>query len=270
MIDVSKNRIIDSKNITKSPTDIIYDSTNKKIFLSTNEINGSIKVIDSNTREIKDFVKIVGEAQAIGFDSLNGNLYVLNKTSTDTSSKSTVTIINTSTKKVFNPIPIKVGSPINFGFDSNHGHMYITSANGPEALYVIDAQSKTIIDTFDRRSGLDFSLGMDFNKYLGHMYIANAGSHVFIIDTNDRSKHINFPSGNGYEPVDIAFDTIHRHLYVVNKDKDSVTVIKSAQFVKEIQDIAEREDVFGSALASGDFNKDGFEDLAIGVTRRGC
>ena len=76
---------------------------------------------------------------------------------------------------------------------------------------------------------------MDFNKYLGHMYIANAGSFVFIIDTNDRSKHINFPSGNGYEPVDIAFDTIHRHLYVVNQDKDSVTVIKSAQFVKEFK-----------------------------------
>ena len=27
------NRIIDSKNITKSPTDIIYDSTNKKIYI---------------------------------------------------------------------------------------------------------------------------------------------------------------------------------------------------------------------------------------------
>ena len=46
-----------------------------------------------------------------------------------------ITIINTSTKKSFNPIPIKVaGSRINFGFDSNHGHMYITSANGPNIV----------------------------------------------------------------------------------------------------------------------------------------
>ena len=232
VMNVSNKTIIDSKKIPNRPTDIIYDQNNRKIYFSTNETNGSIKVIDSDTREIDDFVKILGKSQALGFDSLNGNLYVLNMTSD--SSNSTVTIINTSTKSIFDPIPIKVGSPTNFGFDSNHGHMYLTSANRPEALHVIDVKTRTILDTLNRTSGLDFPLGMDLDKLSGNMYIANAGSHIFIIDTNDRSKYKNFPSGNGYEPVDIAFDNIHRHVYVLNKDKDSVTVIKPKPYVKTI------------------------------------
>ena len=230
VINVSNNTIIDSKNIPNRPTDIIYDQNNRKIYFSTNETNGLIKVIDSDTREIDDFVTILGKSQSLGFDSLNNNLYVLNMTSD--SSNSTVTIINTSTKTIFDPIPIKVGSPTNFGFDSNHGHMYITSANRPEALHVIDTKTRTIIDTLNRTSGLDFPLGMDLDKLAGNMYIANAGAHVFIIDTNDRSKYKNFL--NHGEPIDIAFDTIHRHVYVVNKEYDSVTVIKPKPYVKTI------------------------------------
>jgi YVTN family beta-propeller protein len=230
VMNVSNKTIIDSKKIPNRPTDIIYDQNNRKIYFSTNETNGSIKVIDSDTREIDDFVKILGKSQELGFDSLNGNLYVLNMTSD--SSNSTVTIINTSTKTIFDPIPIKVGSPTNFGFDSNHGHMYLTSANRPEALHVIDVKTRTIIDTLNRTSGLDFPLGMDLDKLSGNMYIANAGAHVFIIDTNDRSKYKNFL--NHGEPVDIAFDTIHRHVYVLNKEYDSVTVIKPKPYVKTI------------------------------------
>lgn len=37
------------------------------------------------------------------------------------------------------------------------------------------------------------------------------------------------------------------------------------QNIRSIEDYAEVDDKFGSALATGDFNKDGNSDLAIGV-----
>jgi DNA-binding beta-propeller fold protein YncE len=263
VIDISNNSIIDRLNITSPSKDIIYDPKYKIMYTLPSEDNGTVKMIKTSTKDVQDFVKISDTPRAIGFDSINDHLYILNQSLA--SSNGTITIINTTNKTFFDPIDIgPSGSYNNFAFDPIHGHMYMTSASKSK-LHIIDANTRTIIDILDRTSGLDFPLRMDLDKFSGKMYIANAGSNIFIINTNNRAQYSNFPIGNGYEPVDVAFDSIHKYIYIVNKDKDSVTIIHPLN-VSPIGDSVETVDYFGRASGSGDFNHDGYDDLVLGTS----
>ena len=60
----------------------------------------------------------------------------------------------------------------------------------------------------------------------------------------------------------IAFNNLTGEIYVSNGHNDSISVINTNN---RTDIIAERADNFGSPVATGDFNKDGYKDLAIGV-----
>src|SRR5215204_1941648 len=76
VIDVSNNSIIDRINITSNSKGIIFDPKHKKMFTLPSQQNGTVKMIDTSTREVQDFFKVSGWPSAIGFDSLKDNLYI--------------------------------------------------------------------------------------------------------------------------------------------------------------------------------------------------
>ena len=184
VIDVSNNSTVDRINITSNSKGIIFDSKDKKMFTLPSQQNGTVKMIDTSTREVQDFLKVSGLPSAIGFDSLKDNLYISNQSAS--SGNGTITIINISNKTIFEPISIGPSSNRNnFEFDPIHGHMYMTSSRGK--LYVIDANTRTIIDTLNSTSGLDFPLRMDLDKLSGkiikqlQLLTARNSDHALII-----------------------------------------------------------------------------------------
>jgi YVTN family beta-propeller protein len=60
------------------------------------------------------------------------------------------------------------------------------------------------------------------------------------------------------------FNPVSAEIYDLNRGNNSISIVNTDNLT-DIKDIPKLYDRFGHALAAGDFNKDGYKDLAIGV-----
>ena len=118
--------------------------------------------------------------------------------------------------------------------------MMITNSSNLFTNQIVYAQ--TVIDTLNVR---DYPTTSEFNPVSREIYDLNKGNDSISIVNTDNLTDIH----------------INNHIEFVPASSNMLQVVDNFG----IKDIAERDDHFGNPLAAGDFNKDGYKDLAIGV-----
>jgi YVTN family beta-propeller protein len=165
----------------------------------------------------------------VAYDSLNGNLYVVNYLG------NSVSVINGRTNELITNIP--VGSyPQGIAFDSLNGCVYVSNGNS-NYVSVINGTSNKVTDNISVE-GEPWSIAYDPSDNCVYLL---AGRVVVI------NGLLNEVIGNitvGTEPSAIAFDSLNERLYVVNYISDNVTVING-----------NNNNVLGSVQLGPPFNK---------------
>ena len=261
VIDTNTNRVIDTNpntpdeidpiKVANLPFGIAYDPVNKRMYVTNSVDNGTVSVIDTTTNKVIDTnpntheidpIKVGTRPFEIAYYPGNEWMYVTNQL------ENTVSVIDTTTNKVIdtNPNtpdeidPIRVGDgPTGIAYDPVNKRMYVT--NGARvSVSVIDTTTNKVVDTnpntpdeIDPIKVGNLPLGIAYDNQSKKIYVTNRGDGTVsvidtltntVIDTNPNTPEID-PIKVGDTPTGIAYDPVHKRLYVTNQFNNTVSVI---------------------------------------------
>ncbi len=227
---------------------IAYDPIHETMYVTILSDN-STSVIDTNTlRPLPINISEVGYSPAnIAYDPSHKTMYV------SSASGNTISVINTTTNSIIgNPISLPPSRPTTlsgnvtlfnglFGmtYDPIHETMYVANIE-PNTVSVINTTTNSVIGN-PIPAGKQPQLAA-YDPSHKTMYMTNIGptgctldegcvppvgrpSTVTVINTTTNSVISNIPVG--LDPFGIAYDPIHRTMFVVNSGSNTVSIINT-------------------------------------------
>jgi YVTN family beta-propeller protein len=213
IINTTTNQIIGKLFLgdeIESHTDIIFDLSNKKILLNSDQ---NIYIIDTNIDTIKNIVNVGFGLGPMLFDPVHERLYFINRLD------HTISILDTKTDQIINTISVNLG-PSELALDSIHNKLYVShSTSGFDSISVIDVSAMQIVNTIPIGNEIG-NMIIDLNH--SKLYTTNISilpSPILIIDTKTdqiinimiiNEESVRFPTADTF-----AFDSDHSKLYVL-------------------------------------------------------
>lgn len=180
-------------------------------------LKDKIKILDKpmSSSIVMDTILTGSTPVAIAYDSMNGNLYVVNRGSND------ITVIN-NTNKIIGSIEVGY-SPNDIAFDPLNGCLYVTNT-GSNNVTVINDTNK-VVDSIS----IKHPVALAFDSLNGDLYVTCCDSaNVSVI--NDINNVIDtIPVGK--LPISVAFDPLNGHIYVASFESKYLTVINDTNNV---------------------------------------
>lgn len=224
VIDTKTNTVGSPIVVGNSPVAMAFDTAHKRMYVANSQDN-SISVIDVKTDTVVKTIPVagVGLESAIAFDTAHKRMYVLTGDS--------VTVIDTNSNTVVGS-PIEVGNALQgIAFDPIHNRMYVTDSFNND-VRVIDTNTNTVVGSPIPLpiEISDQAFGITFDEKLKRLYVSSTQvggkDWVTIIDTDTNTIFFALQVEEG--PLSMAFDSIHRRVYVLNSaGVDSISVIDS-------------------------------------------
>ena len=252
-IDVVANTVVNN-NITMPGDnyDIVFSPVNNYLYV-TSLTSGKVIVIDTFNNTIVKTIRVGSFPAGIEFVPSISKLFVAN------SNNKSISVIDTKTNNVTSIIKNVGNKPLKVIYLPQNNLLYV-SLFGDSKVIAINPISNKVVATIS--VGLSPSdMIFDSNNQL---FVANYNNKsISVIDTKTNTiKHTIKNIGN--TPRFLEFVPTNNMLYIIDYYGNRVLNI-STEFL-QIRDTAEQGDEFGNAaLVAGDFNKDGYSDLAIGV-----
>ena len=191
-----------------------------------NGFGKTVSVIDTKTNTVGSPIVVGNSPAAMAFDTAHKRMYVVN------SQDDTVSVIDVKTDTVIKTIPIgDIGHEAAIAFDTAHKRMYVV-ASDDNSVKVIDTNTNTVVGSPIPLPPeiSDQAFGITFDEKLKRMYVSSTQvggkDWVTIIDTDTNSIFFFLQVEEG--PLTMAFDSIHRRVYVLNSFAvDGISVIDS-------------------------------------------
>ena len=235
-IDTANCKIIQTYNVGDpqvpgDPGDSDYASTDEGVAIHGSTLyfadtgNSSIAVINAATLSPKNYnpaetdISTGTFPEDLAVTPDGGQLWVANTgPQSQPGSPTSVTVIDTATKKVIATIPTK-GAPAQVAFSPDGATAYVATDDG---LYAFSTRTLSV-------TGFTGGLGEPHS-----VAVASDGT-VYVTDTDADSVKVLSPSGQvtatigvGDLPWDIALSADGKTAFVANPDSDSVSVISTA------------------------------------------
>jgi len=203
--------------------------------------NGDVYVVnqDSNSVSVISGTTVVGTVTvganpwAVGYDSGNGDIYVVNNGANSVSVISGTTVVGTVT----------VGSnPYAVGYDSGNGEVYVVNQDSNSVSVI---SGTTVVGTVAVGS-YPWAVGYDSGN--GDIYVSNfGGTTVSVISGTTVGGTVTV----GSEPIAVGYDSGNGDIYVANYDSSSVSVISGTTVVGTVT-VGSYPDAAGYDSGNGD------------------
>ena len=220
-LNLSDNKLINGNYLTYSQSKI------EPFGVTFDSMNGNLYVADfgtNNTTVIdssnNSVIKTVPVADAPTASAVNSSNGNVYVTSFEYHGN--VSVINGNTNTVLKTIPVGTG-PDAIAYDSSNGYVYVSNMEG-NSISVINGNTNTVVKTITVGTGPD---GIAFDSSNGYVYVADSSSNIVSVingSTNTVVKTITV--GNG--PDGIAFDSSNGYVYVSNYISSNVSVINGS------------------------------------------
>ena len=234
VIDTKNDTIIGHIPVRDGPNGIAVDPEEKRVYVA-NEKNNTVSVIDTSTIDPRDNIVIdnisVGRSPtSVTLNPEDNTLYVTN------GGNNTVSVVNTESNKVTKVID--VGEvPNGIAVDPEKNRVYVANSN--ESIVSVIDTGKNIVTKNITVGRAPTSVDINSENIV---FVANSGEDtVSLIDPNYGDATIKVPVG--ISPTSIAIDRDKNTIYVVDRLRDIISIIK-------INDINELKNEFKAALTA--------------------
>ena len=242
-------------------TQMTFDSTNGEIYIASSQCQSCftsvVYAINTVSNSVAQTITpstsplLAYDPSAIGFDPVNGYVYVGGYSSSGASA--VVSVIDGSTNNVIDSISLGSTSniPVAFAFDSSTGNIYAALANS--SVVIINGATNTLTSHVSGVQCCSLPVGVAFDPSNANIYLAQEGSdNVSIISTATNSVAA-FTIVNIF-PSAVSFDSFNGNIYVASTSGVAVIDGSSNKLVASLS--FDTYTVYIFALASNPTNGD--------------
>jgi DNA-binding beta-propeller fold protein YncE len=191
------------------PAGIVYVPDTNRVLFSDGA--GSANILDAATYKMVGTVKLMADADSVGFDPATNILYVVNGGKDIGEKFERLTIVDTKTQKNLGDIKID-GERVEAMALENGGPRLFVNVTALNRVAVIDRKTRQVITTWDLADAKE-NVSMAFDEAGHRLFVATRAPGRLIVLNSDTGQQVaSLPAAGGVD--DLAYDAAHKRIYL--------------------------------------------------------
>ncbi len=209
IFDLKSGRWMRSVTGLGKPAGIVYVPETNRVLFSDGA--GSYNVLDASTYKIVATVKLLDDADSIGFDRDANIMYVVNGGKDVKETFSRLSIVDTKNQKILGEIKID-GDRLEAMALERGGSRLFVNVTALNKVAVLDRKTRQLIATWDLPDAKE-NVPMAFDEAGHRLFVATRAPGRLIVLNSDTGKAVtSLPAAGGGD--DLAYDAAHKRIYL--------------------------------------------------------
>ena len=208
VFDLKTGKLIHTITGIGKPHAILYRDDLKNIYVTDGDA-GDLKIFDAGTYALKSSVKLLEDADSIGYDPATKYLYIDNGGGDVHQTYSMISVVDTTAGKKVADIKVDGETLEAMALETSSPKLYVNN-KAKSRVDVIDREKREIIASWPVTKGkTNVAMALDESNH--RLFIACRSGDLVVFDTASGKEIAGFPITKGVD--DLVFDRDSKRLY---------------------------------------------------------
>jgi len=208
VLDLKSGKLIHTITGIEKPHAVLYRKDLKRLFITDGE-SGDLKIVDSDSYAILSSVKLLEDADSIGYDPKTKYLYIDNGGGDVHQTYSMFSIVDTTTGKKLADIKVDGDTLEAMVLDNASPRIFVNN-RAKNQVDVIDRDKRTLLTSWPiTKSKTNVAMAYDVANH--RLFIGCRGGGIVVIDTDSGKEITVLEITKGVD--DMVFDPASKRLY---------------------------------------------------------
>jgi len=233
VIDLKSGKLIHKITGIEKPHAILFREDLKRLYVTDGE-SGDLKIVDSDSYAVLSSVKLLEDADSIGYDPGTKYLYIDNGGGDVHQTYSMLSVVDTSAGKKLADIKVDGDTLEAMALDKSTPRIFLNN-KARSQVDVIDRQTRTLITSWPiTKAKTNVAMASDVANH--RSFVACRGGRIVVLDTPSAKEITVLPITKGVD--DLVFDPAKKRLYASCDGNVDVYEQSDADTYKSLGEVA--------------------------------
>ena len=208
VIDLKTGKLIHKITGIEKPHAILFREDLKRLYVTDGE-SGDLKIVDSDSYTVLSSVKLLEDADSIGYDPVTKYLYIDNGGGDVHQTYSMLSVVDTSASKKLADIKVDGDTLEAMVLDKSSPRIFLNN-KAKSQVDVIDRQTRTLITSWPITKAKT-NVAMAYDEAHHRLFVACRSGGIVVLDTQSGKEITMLPITKGVD--DLVFDPAKKRLY---------------------------------------------------------
>jgi DNA-binding beta-propeller fold protein YncE len=208
VFDIQTGKLIHKISGIEKPHAILYREDLKKLYVTDGEA-GDVKIVDSVTYAVLSSVKLLEDADSIGYDPVTKYLYIDNGGGDVHQTYSMLSVVDTTAGTKLADIKIDGDTLEAMVLEKSSSRIYVNN-KAKSQVDVIDREKRTLTASWPVTKAKT-NVAMAYDEANHRLFIACRSGAIVVLDTQSGKELAALPISKGVD--DLVFDGASKRLY---------------------------------------------------------
>ena len=208
VFDVRSGKLLQVIHGIGKPHAVLYRNDLERIYVTDGE-EGDLKIFDSKTYKLIKSVKLLADADSIGYDPASKYLYIDNGGGDVHETYSMVSVVDTSSGEKVGDIKVDGETLEAMALETSSPKIYINN-KAKNQVAVVDRERRSVIGSWPITKGKT-NVAMALDEANHRLFVACRSGQIVVFDTASGKELQALPIGEGVD--DLVFDAASKRLY---------------------------------------------------------
>lgn len=208
VLDLKSGKLLHSIQGIEKPHAILYREDLNRLYVTDGEA-GDLKIFDSTSYALLSSVKLLEDADSIGYDPATKYLYIDNGGGDVHQTYSMISVVDTTTGKKVADLKVDGDTLEAMALEKSSPKMYVNN-KAKSQVDVIDRNKREIVASWPvTKSKTNVAMALDEANH--RLFVACRGGDIVVLDTSSGQELTALPITKGVD--DLVFDAGSKRLY---------------------------------------------------------
>jgi DNA-binding beta-propeller fold protein YncE len=208
VFDIKTGNLIHKIAGIEKPHAILYREDLKRLYVTDGEA-GDVKIVDSTTYAVLSSVKLLEDADSIGYDPVTKFLYIDNGGGDVHQTYSMLSVVDTTSGKKLADIKVDGDTLEAMAMEKSGAKIYVNN-KAKNQVDVIDREKRTLITSWPVTKAKT-NVAIAYDEANHRLFIACRSGAIVVLDTQTGKEITALPITKGVD--DLVFDAASKRLY---------------------------------------------------------